>query len=145
MDRKGAALVIDSMREESSAGGEYKIQGQLDYLATDAGLLKVLMWLIAPVAMESGKYPQLISSDPSEARVFLDRLNEKSNSIQFAKQALEEILPEDDAQSDDYLKWALSEADTLLRNNKKVVDNLSEALAGGAATIGDCVAILEGW
>jgi len=142
---EGAALVIDSMREESSAIEECKIQGQLDYLATDVGLLKVLMWLIAPVAMESGKYPQLISSDPREARVFLSRLNEKSNSIQFAKQAIEEILPEDDAQSDDFLKWALSEADTLLRNNKKVVDNLSEALAGGAATIGDCVAILEGW
>ncbi len=145
MDRKGAALVIDSMREESNTSEEYKIQGQLDYLASDVGLLKVLIWLIAPVAMESGKYPQLISSDPREARVFLNRLKEKSGSIHFAKQALEEILPGDDAQSDDYLKWALSEADSLLRNNKKVVDNLSEALAGGAATVGDCVAILEGW
>jgi len=32
-----------------------------------------------------------------------------------------------------------------LRSNAKVVDALSEALAGGAATVGDCVAVLEDW
>ena len=40
---------------------------------------------------------------------------------------------------------ALAEADLLLRNNKNIVDSLSKALAGGAATVGDCVAVLEEW
>jgi hypothetical protein len=43
------------------------------------------------------------------------------------------------------VEWALAEADALLRRNMKAVDALSDALAGGAATVGDCVAILEGW
>ena len=51
----------------------------------------------------------------------------------------------DDEERDMYLRWALNEADLLLRNNAKSVDALSEALAGGAATVGDCVATLEGW
>ena len=120
-----------------------EIKGKLDNLASDVGLLKVLIWLMAPVAMEISKYPQLISSDPREAIGFLQRLTEKSRSLQ--SQELSDALPEDDAQIDQYLRWALAEADQLLRNNRKTVDTLSEALAGGAATVGDCVAILEAW
>lgn len=120
-----------------------KTKGKLDNLASDVGLLKVLIWLMAPVAMEISKYPQLISSDPREAAGFLQRLAEKSRSLQ--SQELCDALPEDDAQIDQYLRWALAEADRLLRNNRKTVDTLSEALAGGAATVGDCVAVLEAW
>ena len=98
---------------------------------------------MAPVAMEISKYPQLISSDPREALGFLHRLNEKSQSIQSDE--LKDALPADDTQANDYLRWALAEADLLLRNDRKLVENLSEALAGGAATVGDCVAILEYW
>lgn len=112
-------------------------------MASDAGLLKLLIWLMAPVAMEISKYPQLISSDPREAIGFLQRLNENSQNIQSKE--LSDALPADDNQVDDYLRWALAEADLLLRNNRKIVDTLSEALAGGAATVGDCVAILESW
>ena len=119
------------------------VQGKLDNLASDAGILKVLIWLMAPVAMEISKYPQLISSDPREAYGFLQRLGEKSQTIQSNE--LSAALPEDESQVDDYLRWALAEADLILRNNRKVVDSLSEALAGGAATVGDCVAILESW
>lgn len=103
----------------------------------------MLIWLMAPVAMEISKHPQLISSDPREAYGFLQRLFEKSQNIQSSE--LRDALPTDDAQINDYLRWSLAEADTLLRNNRKVVDTLSEALAGGAATVGDCVAILESW
>lgn len=119
------------------------VQGKLDNLASDAGILKVLIWLMAPVAMEISKHPQLISSDPREAYGFLQRLNEKSQNI--LSNELSAALPEDDSQAYDYMRWSLAEADLLLRNNRKVVDSLSEALAGGAATVGDCVAILESW
>lgn len=139
---KGAALVVESLKGETNDRGNI-LEGKLDNLASDAGLLKILIWLIAPVAMENSKYPQLISSDPREAFGFLQRLNEKSLTIQSKE--LSDALPADDAQTDDYLRWALAEADQLLRNNRKTVDILSEALAGGAATVGDCVAVLEAW
>ncbi len=56
-----------------------------------------------------------------------------------------DALPADDEERDTYLRWALTEADVLLRRNAKAVDLNSGALAGGVATAGDCVAILEGF
>jgi hypothetical protein len=140
---EGASLVIDSMRSEPSEDTQ-NIQGSLDNLASDAGLLKMLIWLLAPVAMELSKYPQLMSSDPCEALGFINRLNDQARNNQYAS-ALVDALPENEEQANDYLRWALAEADLLLRNNKSTVDALSKALAGGAATVGDCVAILEEW
>ena len=140
---EGASLVIDSMRSEPSEDTQ-NIQGSLDNLASDAGLLKMLIWLHAPVAMELSKYPQLMSSDPREALGFINRLNDQARNNQYAS-ALVDALPENEEQANDYLRWALAEADLLLRNNKSTVDALSKALAGGAATVGDCVAILEEW
>lgn len=133
-------MVVESIKSEPD---NIAVEGKLDNLASDVGILKVLIWLMAPVAMEISKYPQLISSDPREALGFLQRLNEKSQSIQSDE--LRDALPADDTQANDYLRWALAEADLLLRNDRKLVENLSEALAGGAATVGDCVAILEYW
>ena len=119
----------------------------MDSLASDAGLMKVLVWLMAPVAMELSKYPQLTSSEPREAYGFLERLVAagRSSSSSSSLQTLVDALPADDGERDAYLRWALAEADALLRRNAKAVDALSDALAGGAATVGDCVAILEGW
>lgn len=133
-------MVVESIKSEPD---NIAVEGKLDNLASDVGILKVLIWLMAPVAMEISKYPQLISSDPREALGFLQRLNEKSQSIQSDE--LRDALPADDTQANEYLRWALAEADLLLRNDRKLVENLSEALAGGAATVGDCVAILEYW
>ncbi len=139
---EGASLVISSLRGDDDA---QNIQGSLDNLASDSGLMKMLVWLLAPVAMELSKYPQMMSSDPCEAQGFVNRLSEQArNNAQYAS-ALLDALPENEDQSNDYLRWALAEADLLLRNNKSVVDALSKALAGGAATVGDCVAILEEW
>jgi hypothetical protein len=133
------------MRKEPNNSDGFQIQGNLDNLVSDVGLLKVLIWLMAPVAMEISKHPQLISSDPREALGFLKRLDEKAANLGYAEGALRDALPGDEAQTDDYLRWALGEADLLLRNNRRIVDVLSEALAGGAATVGDCVAVLEDW
>ena len=137
---EGAALVLESMGENvNNQNDAFNFRGSMDSLASDVGLLKVLIWLMAPVAMELQKYPQLMASEPREAAGFLERLSRKQVAL------LQDILPVDDEQRDVYLRWALNEADLLLRNNAKSVDALSEALAGGAATVGDCVATLEGW
>lgn len=146
---EGAALVLQSM-EENEGGFNSQRGGKrsMDSLASDIGLLKVMMWLMAPVAMELSKYPQLMSSEPREARGFVQRLANKmkgSNQLTPAVVALKDALPVDDEELNAYLRWALAEADLLLRSNAKVVDALSEALAGGAATVGDCVAVLEEW
>lgn len=129
----------------SSKTDEYNLRGKMDSLASDVGLLKVLIWLMAPVAMELGKHPQLMSSEPRAAVGLLARLVDKARDNVELAQALDGALPADEEQRDLYLRWALAEADLLLRNNAKTIDALSEALAGGAATVGDCVAVLEGW
>ena len=97
--------------------------------------------------MESSQYPQLISSDPREARGLLVRLKEKA-SIFRAEKELDAILAgvdNDSQEMEDLLKWAYAEADLLLRNNKNLVNDLTERLIGGASTIGDCVDALEQW
>lgn len=138
---EGAALVLESAGGPANGAGP----DALESLASDAGLLKVLIWLMAPVAMELSKHPQLLASEPRESRGLLQRLAARSDSEPRARAALDGALPADDEQTEVYLRWALAEADTLLRDNAKTVEALSEALAGGAATVGDCVAVLEGW
>jgi hypothetical protein len=114
----------------------------LSPLLSNVGILKLLIWLMAPVAMESGLYAQLIVSDPREAAGLLQRLEDRSDILNdkgdlwFAENAIEKR---------DLLKWAYAEADLLLRRNKETVTELSERLAGGAATVGDCVAVVENW
>lgn len=122
----------------------------IDVLLTDAGLMKMLIWLLAPVAMESSLHPQLISSDPREARGMIHRLKEKACMFQ-ADKIIESILMVDEGEGtnsqeiDDLLKWAYAEACLMVRENRPLVTRLTENLIGGASTIGDCVAVLEDW
>ena len=113
----------------------------LDPLLTNNGMMKVLVWLMAPVAMESVKHPQLIQSDPREAEGFLSRL-EKSSMINK-----EDLwwLEDGSQEKEDMLKWAYAEADVLLRRQKTVVTEITERLSSGAATVGDCVAVIENY
>lgn len=125
------------------------VQSSLDPLLSSSGLMKMLIWLLAPVAYESMFHPQLISSDPREARGFLTRLSEKS-TVFGAEDEIMSLLRMDEnsdnkKEIEDLLKWAYAEADVLLRNNKDIVKNLSERLIGGASTLGDCAALLENW
>jgi len=124
----------------------------LDTLLSDAGMMKMLIWLLAPVAMESSLHPQLIASEPREARGLLKRLEEKAG-VFGVEDVLGGILQSDGGADDeeklqergDLLRWAYAEADLLLRENKGTVVELSERLIGGASTIGDCVAVIEEW
>ena len=128
------ALEAAVMVAESS-----QTDNELDPLLTNNGMMKMLVWLMAPVAMESVKHPQLIQSDPREADGFLSRL-EKSNLINK-----EDLwwLEEGSQEKEDMLKWAYAEADLLLRRQNTVVTEITERLASGAATVGDCVATIE--
>ena len=117
-------------------------------LLSDTGLLRLLVWLLAPVAAESAQYPVLISSDPREAGSFLDRLQQvaaTNGPVANALWWLEDNMEMDEEERNDLLQWAYTEADVLLRDNQRVVRELAERLEGGAATIGDCIALLEQW
>jgi hypothetical protein len=91
--------------------------------------------------MESDKHPQLIQSDPREAEGFLNRL-ERSDLID--KNELW-WLQEGPEEKQDMLKWAYTEADLLLRRQSAAVKDITERLASGAATVGDCVASIENY
>ena len=99
----------------------------------------------------SRKHAQLIASDPREGAGLLKRLKERSGSVGAEAAAdVEDILrigggEEEEEETDALLRWAYAEADAMLRENRGIVQELTERLAGGAATIGDCVAVIEGW
>eukprot|EP00523_Entomoneis_sp_CCMP467_P008017 CAMPEP_0168730682 /NCGR_PEP_ID=MMETSP0724-20121128/6858_1 /TAXON_ID=265536 /ORGANISM="Amphiprora sp., Strain CCMP467" /LENGTH=470 /DNA_ID=CAMNT_0008777631 /DNA_START=78 /DNA_END=1490 /DNA_ORIENTATION=+ len=110
---------------------------------SDTGILRLLMWLLAPVAAEAAQYPTLISSDPREATGFLDRLESYAEKNPTVAEAL--WWMGNDQERTDLLNWAYAETSVLLRDNRKVVRELTERLEGGAATIGDCIAVMERW
>lgn len=117
---------------------------------TSVGVLRMLIWLMAPVAMESMTHAQLIMSDPREAQGFLQRLEDYYSSLSWNKRddtKMEDVLfwTESSETKADLLQWAFTEADLLLRSNKLILKELSDRLTSGAATIGDCVAVMEGW
>jgi hypothetical protein len=51
----------------------------------------------------------------------------------------------DENERRDLIKWAYTEADLLLRENKAAIRDVSNCLTGGAATVGDCIAVIERW
>jgi hypothetical protein len=127
---EGSILVIESTKEKSVIAPP---------LNTPSGIVRMLVWLLAPVAIENSKHSQLVCSDPREAEGFLRRLEEYNNENSGS-------IPWDvDEDRGDLIKWAYAEADLLLRDNKKLVEELSKCLTSGAGTIGDCVAAIEGW
>lgn len=129
--------------EASVLAVESRDSTELDNLLSSSGILRLLVWLMAPVAAESAKYPVCIMSDPKEAEGFLERL--ESVAVNSPPVAAELWWLNDPEERADLLKWAYTEADLLVRQNRKMVDRMAERLEGGAATVGDCVALLEGW
>lgn len=139
---EAAYLIASSIKENSPGRSEMN----LDPLLSSVGILKVLIWLMAPVAMESMKHPQLICSDPREASGLLKRLEDNAGKNNIDPASLWWTMEiNSEKEKEDLLKWAYHEADVLLRDNMKDVIEMSERLTGGAATIGDCVAAVEKW
>jgi hypothetical protein len=129
--------------EASVLAVESRDSEELDTLLSSNGILRLLIWLMAPVAAESAKYPVCIMSDAREASGFLERLEGVAQSDPNVANEL--WWMGDPQERADLLKWAYAEADLLIRDNRKMVEGLAERLEGGAATVGDCVALLEGW
>jgi hypothetical protein len=142
---EAAVLVGESIIQITTDKEEKQQQQQqasLDPLMSNVGIMKMLIWLMAPVAMESSKHAQLIVSDPRESVGFLKRLQERSELFDSSRSLW---WMKNEGETSDLLKWAYAEADILLRSNKETVTELTERLAGGAATVGDVVAVMESW
>jgi len=129
---ESSVLVAESIREND-----------IDPLLSSSGIMKILVWLMAPVAMENAYHSQLIVSDPREADGFLSRMEELG--LQDPNVAKEIWWAKSEQEKRDLIKWAFAEADLFLRDNRAVVTEISRRLAGGAATVGDCVAANERW
>jgi len=129
--------------EASVLAVESRDSEYLDPLLSSSGIMRLLVWLMAPVAAESAQFPVCIVSDPRDAEGFLERL--ESVAENSPPVAAELWWSKDERERSDLLKWAYTEADLLIRTNRKIVDRLAERLEGGAATVGDCVALLERW
>ena len=125
---ESAILVADSVDDES-----------MDSLWSSSGILRTLTWLMAPVAAEAAKYPVCICSEPREGLAFLERLE------RYADENADLEVFWDSSERTELCRWAFAEADLLLRENKKVVTEICNRLEGGAATIADCVAVIENW
>lgn len=138
---EASVLVVESSSSTSSVSS----------LLTPSGIMRMLIWLMAGPAMESAAHAQLIMSDPREGSGFLQRLEDyysssSSSSLENALFWTSMASPSSGSSArEDVLKWAYTEADLLLRSNKNAVQELSNRLASGAATIGDCVAVIEEW
>ena len=161
---EGAVLVAESLKTASSGGNKQNNSNDqgLDPLLSNIGIMKMLVWIMSPAAMESSKHPQLIVSDPREGEGLLVRLEDRSELLVDGKGSPIDLWWTDGGSEEgdagkgrkspaairerlDMIKWAYTEADLLLRNNKGTVDELTDRLASGAATIGDLVAVVEGW
>jgi hypothetical protein len=140
---EAAVLAVESTSSSSSEENSSNKNPTMDSLMSDSGILRLLIWLMAPVAMESIKYPVCIMSDPRQASGLLERL--ESVAAKDGQIAQELWWMDNQQERNDLLKWAYTEADLLLRNNMKTVEKVSQRLEGGAATVGDCVAVLENW
>lgn len=128
---ESAVMVVESMKKDT----------RLDPLLSSVGILKMLIWLLAPVAIESSKHAQLVMSDPRESKGLLERLEDKAALLKEG----DLFWTSSPKEKEDLLKWAYAEADLLLRDNRETVTEISQRLAGGAATVGDCVAVIEDW
>jgi len=121
------------------------LQSPLDTLLSDAGLLKLLVWLFAPVAMERMNHPQLVVSDPREAAGLVTRLQQKAASVGVDTDTLDALGLCNATETQQLLQWSYGQASDLIRTHRSRVDEVAQRLAGGAATVGECVAAVEGW
>jgi hypothetical protein len=105
----------------------------IDNLLTSSGILRMLMWLYAPIAMEYMNHPQLIVSDPREASGFLKRLEDYYGGTKDTRlfwldgSDASNPIPEQQQQyRSNLLKWAYMETEVMLRNNIRIIRSISE-------------------
>lgn len=99
---------------------------------------RVLIWLMAPAALEQIVYRETLVSDPTLGAQFLDAARRREFSLGVDVQQGGWAADSDDAR----VRWAYSEAKRLLSRYSGVREVLQERMASGVSA-GDCVVLIE--
>lgn len=100
---------------------------------------RVLIWLMAPAALEMSEYKGMISSNPSLGREFLQAARRREASIGIDVEEGGWSSEEDDQR----IRWAYSEARRLLQQYSGLRKELEENMVAGISA-GDCANLIEG-
>lgn len=114
------------------------------------GLSRLLVWLAAPVAAETLKYGRSVVSDPRRgARMLaiLENLQEaarKDKAEMGGADNLEGIaIPASREDKDALMLWAYNEAVTLIRQYGELLENVTDYICTGTASVGECALLIE--
>lgn len=117
--------VLEAARLPNEVGNDFG-----DVLRSTAGLHRLLVYLLAPVAAEEANHVQLVASDPRQARALVQLFRERNPGVEVDGEGV--VLP-----------WAFQEAKRLLQANAGLLDKLRKRMESGGATVGDCAILLE--
>jgi len=114
-----------------------------DAIAADVGapprlVDRVLIWLLAPAAVETTVYREMLQSEPSLAQDFLEAARRREASLGVDVQDGGWRAEEDEAR----VRWAYAEARKLLQRYSGVREALQERMATGVSA-GECVVLIE--
>ena len=99
---------------------------------------RALIWLLAPAAVETLVYREMLQSEPSLAQTFLEAARRKEAELGVDVQDGGWSMAEDDGR----VRWAYAEAHRLLQRYSGVREALQERMATGVSA-GECVSIIE--
>ena len=99
---------------------------------------RVLIWLLAPAAIESIVYRETSQSEPAIAGQFLEAARRREASLGVDVQDGGWSVAEDEGR----VRWAYSEARRLLQRYSGVREALQERMATGVSA-GECAVLIE--
>jgi len=99
---------------------------------------RLLIWLMAPVAVESLLYKETLQSDPALPLRLLQAARRREATLGIDPNQGGWSAEEDEARA----KWALAEARTLLKRYSGLREQLQERMVSGVSA-GDCVLLIE--
>jgi hypothetical protein len=132
-----------------------------------AGLSRLLVWLVAPVAAETIKYGSTVSSDPRRGRRMLSAL--ESLQVAIRKQAAQGVkgaqggaaaeyegekdeagadldgiaVPASKEDKEALVQWAYSEALGIIRRYGDLLEQVCDYIQSGTASVGECALLIE--
>lgn len=99
---------------------------------------RTLIWLLAPAALETVTYREMIQAEPSLAPRFLDAARRREAMLGVDVQQGGWAVEEDEGR----IRWAYGEAKRLLQQYSGVREALQERMTSGVSA-GDCVVLIE--
>jgi len=129
----------DGIEEEVAMAGMARGLSRLQVRLVD----RLLIWLLAPAALEAERYPELAQAEPGLAAIFLQAARRRETQLGQAPLGVDLDQGGWDASEDGArLRWAYAEAGRLLKAYSGLRATLQEQMVAGVSA-GDCVVLLE--